>query len=272
MSDQKFMEAVTLVKAGDHERGQKLLMRIVRQNPYHERAWLWLVNTTPKKVNQIGCLERVLAINPENETALRILDELKNGRAISEIEENEQEPIEQEVVENVSILPPLAVTKNEETNEAPVPTEAVTKIVAENGVYEFEVDLVVSKARGALGKLFSKKTLSRSILKIAPEVGLLQVKGVDLLVQNEQYNLYFHDIVEVYSPGDSHLTIRLQNGKEIQFKDVKHLNQILMILSPLLPKSGAAQSIATPQPEAQMSNRPPKPTSENYEQRISQLI
>ncbi|MEM7331481.1 MAG: hypothetical protein AAF490_05255 [Chloroflexota bacterium] len=331
MSDQRFKEAVTLIKAGDIEKGQKILLRIVRDNPLNEKAWLWLVNTTPKPANQIGCLEKVLRINPNHKTAQKLISELRaaqaqanqtvdsdmgfeymgspavetkthqNGTApyavpadiVTEDEdddddgfiytgefisvpsfEEEDEDKTEEVLQDPLMLQiemerkkmAQEAAKKGDTNKivaqessgekiktAPKKTSVVappvqngyTKPVGEpiqmnddqleiripEKVYEYSVSMVISKAKGAFGFLFSgKNQLTKSLLKIAPEVGLLQIKGIDALVQNEQHNLYFADIIEIECLGPSLMTFVLNDGKSIQLKDVFQAKEIIEIL------------------------------------------
>lgn len=302
MSDQRLQEAVTLIKAGNVEFGQKLLIRLVRENPKNEKAWLWLVNTTPKRPNQIGCLERVIAINPEHQTAKKLLAELKGEPAEAAPSVSPPTPPSETTFEYVSVLPtarekaqldvapgevlpdPLMVEIEKErrlmedaalqeaaekaAQEAaaikaakiakaallhaemekeasatpsvannrfaqPDPAPEKTAVQPVDGVYQFDVSLVISKARGALGLLFnSKNRMTRAVLKIAPKLGLLQIKGVDVLVQNDQYNLYFDDVRTIESPEPGFLTLKLHNGRNIQLKDVELLNDIIDLLAP----------------------------------------
>ncbi len=335
MSDPRFKEAVTLIKAGDIEKGQKILLRIVRDNPLHEKAWLWLVNTTPKPANQIGCLEKVLRINPNHQTAKRLITELRAAQAQEEptidtdmgFEYMGSAPVSQNghtngVVSQVPQTPenveeedddegfiytgefisvpsfeedaedetekvlqdPLMLQIEMERQEAAkkaetgkiarkntdkiqtapqnkqdiaAPTQnGYTKPVEQKiqdsddqneiripeKVYEFSVSMIISKAKGAFGFLFSgKNQLTKSVLKIAPEVGLLQVKGVDTLVQNEQHNLYYDDITRIECPAPNLMTFVLKNGKQIQLKDVVDSEQILNLFESKLEIKTSSQ-------------------------------
>ena len=69
-------EAIRAVKSGDTDRGRLLLLQIVKADPENELAWLWLASAVEGEKRQ-HCLERVLAINPQNEVAQSELDKLQ---------------------------------------------------------------------------------------------------------------------------------------------------------------------------------------------------
>jgi hypothetical protein len=71
--------AIAAVKAGDKAAGQRLLAEVIRDDPRNEAAWLWMAAALDSDEQRRTCLERVLAINPDNPTARRGLARL--GRA-----------------------------------------------------------------------------------------------------------------------------------------------------------------------------------------------
>lgn len=74
---QILQQAITAIKSGDKVTGQKLLLSLVKANPNHEMALLWLSVTTDDITKKRQCFERVLTINPNNEAAKRGLAELQ---------------------------------------------------------------------------------------------------------------------------------------------------------------------------------------------------
>lgn len=61
--------------------GRKLLSQVVQQDPDNELAWLWLARTMSDPAKRLQCIERVLAINPNNKTALALYEKLSPGQA-----------------------------------------------------------------------------------------------------------------------------------------------------------------------------------------------
>ena len=64
-------------RTGDQLVAYRLLIQAVRLDPGCEEGWLWLAGTCEHRDETIRCLQRVLAINPENVWARRGLDELQ---------------------------------------------------------------------------------------------------------------------------------------------------------------------------------------------------
>jgi hypothetical protein len=70
MSD-PLRQAIAAIKAGDKVGGRRLLAVMIRSDPRNEAAWLWMSAATDSDEQRRTCLERVLAINPDNPTARR---------------------------------------------------------------------------------------------------------------------------------------------------------------------------------------------------------
>ena len=51
----------------------KLLQTVVGAEPDNELAWMWLANIAESAAEAATCLEKVLAINPDNDLARRYL-------------------------------------------------------------------------------------------------------------------------------------------------------------------------------------------------------
>lgn len=62
-------DGAVALKAGDRQRAQELLMRVVNADDRNEEAWLWLSGAVDELEDQQIALENVLAINPNNEHA-----------------------------------------------------------------------------------------------------------------------------------------------------------------------------------------------------------
>ncbi len=68
--------AITEVRSGDKEIGQRLLAEVIRNDPRNETAWLWMSSAIDSDERRRYCLQRVLALNPQNQTARQRLETL----------------------------------------------------------------------------------------------------------------------------------------------------------------------------------------------------
>lgn len=72
--NQKILQAITAIKAGDKKRGRELIAEILKADRNNEQAWLWLVQTDISHEQKIKSLQNVLKINPDNQSAKDDLD------------------------------------------------------------------------------------------------------------------------------------------------------------------------------------------------------
>ncbi len=72
-------EGIAAIRADDQMRARQLLSQAVQLDPQNERGWLWLSGALPDAAQRRYCLERVLAINPQNEVAKRGLASLASA-------------------------------------------------------------------------------------------------------------------------------------------------------------------------------------------------
>ena len=70
-------QAIAAIKAGDKEAGQQLLAQVIKAEPKNEAAWLWMASTLDDPQEKKECLQKVLQINPDNETARQALAQLE---------------------------------------------------------------------------------------------------------------------------------------------------------------------------------------------------
>jgi hypothetical protein len=75
MSD-TLQRAIAAIRSGDKETGQRLLAKVIRNDPRNETAWLWMSSVIDSDEHRCYCLERVLAISPSNEIARQGLAKL----------------------------------------------------------------------------------------------------------------------------------------------------------------------------------------------------
>ncbi|MBN1995276.1 MAG: DUF3592 domain-containing protein [Anaerolineae bacterium] len=78
---EKLQQAITLIKAGDKQNGQRLLAEILRADPKNENAWLWMSSVVATDEQCRHCLNQVLALNPNNQLAHTGLAKLQQKQA-----------------------------------------------------------------------------------------------------------------------------------------------------------------------------------------------
>lgn len=62
----QLQQAIRLIKEGQKQQGRQLLAEILKREPKHELAWLWLAGVVDSDEQRRHCLKQVLAINPNN--------------------------------------------------------------------------------------------------------------------------------------------------------------------------------------------------------------
>ena len=65
----KLQEAISTIRAGDKVQGKKLLIEVLHAEPKNETAWLWMSAVVADINQRQECLEEVLKINPNNQSA-----------------------------------------------------------------------------------------------------------------------------------------------------------------------------------------------------------
>lgn len=359
MNDEAILQkAIDLIIAGEREKGKRILIHMVKKDPNNERAWLCLVKTTEKEDQKLQLVEKVLAIDPQNEIANKLYTKIHHEHALQSgasrpisVEKNGTQPVNHQGthssqnseysfldsgyddlefdpescaelsqlgkrVSSVQLesgfqffdseyeepdFNPLsdpaasdwAVSETEITqdpmlallesgyqddefnlslsrdgstadfyhatldppgrsaDQRPKSNDAFNKTPIDmklpDKVFEFEASLVISRGKSALGRIFSfniKEKSTRTRIKVAPDVELIHVQGLDLLVQNEQYLFHFHNIKALETSEVGCLTIILMDGREIKVKEMESLGQFLNLLPSSLPLTTSQQIAA----------------------------
>jgi hypothetical protein len=77
--DDLIQKGADAFRAGNRDEARKLLLTAVKQTPNSERAWGWLYNVTNNDQERVHCLKEMLRINPKNEKANGLLNQLLNN-------------------------------------------------------------------------------------------------------------------------------------------------------------------------------------------------
>ncbi|GAB4534761.1 MAG: hypothetical protein Kow0063_18190 [Anaerolineae bacterium] len=67
--DTTLQQAIVAARAGRKEEARRLLEIVLDADERNEQAWLWMSGVVDNDEERIICLENVLTINPNNETA-----------------------------------------------------------------------------------------------------------------------------------------------------------------------------------------------------------
>lgn len=73
-------QGVAALKAGDRPLARRLIGRAIQENPHSEAAWLWLSGAVESDDERLMCLNKVLAINPDNGQARQGIAALERKR------------------------------------------------------------------------------------------------------------------------------------------------------------------------------------------------
>lgn len=87
MTVEKIKSAINLYKSGDKQSARQLLLEIVKSDPQNETGWLWLSACVDTVDQKKYCLEKVLAINPNNLDAQKAVLSLQNRQQFSATKE-----------------------------------------------------------------------------------------------------------------------------------------------------------------------------------------
>jgi hypothetical protein len=77
MANDLLQQGIAALRAGNKAQARQLLARAIQEDPRNEQAWLWLSGTVDNDEERLECLNRVLAIDPNNEMAQRGLATLR---------------------------------------------------------------------------------------------------------------------------------------------------------------------------------------------------
>ena len=83
-SQTELTRALRLLQAGKPDAASAVLARLLKRNPNDELAWYALSRTLSDRGRQVYALERVLQINPENETARARLSDVRGADATAD--------------------------------------------------------------------------------------------------------------------------------------------------------------------------------------------
>lgn len=81
MTEQALSKAIALIRAGQIEPARQILTDVLKVDPNHEQAWLWVSECFEEPERKQYCFERVLKTNPANPAAAKALAALQSAAA-----------------------------------------------------------------------------------------------------------------------------------------------------------------------------------------------
>ncbi|MBN1220808.1 MAG: PD40 domain-containing protein [Anaerolineae bacterium] len=85
-------QAIIALKSGQRDRARQLLLQLLKEEPHHDAAWVWLSRAVNTPEWQRACLDRALSINPDNPEAHEALLDLIAAEADSELPGSKSPP------------------------------------------------------------------------------------------------------------------------------------------------------------------------------------
>jgi len=79
MSSEKLTLAISAIKIGDKSTGERLLNDLLINEPENESAWIWLATCMDDLNKKIDCLQKAVAINPNNQIVIKALAKLQQS-------------------------------------------------------------------------------------------------------------------------------------------------------------------------------------------------
>jgi hypothetical protein len=77
--EELLQEGIDAAKAGNKEKARARLQEVVALDQYNEKGWYWLASVVETDEEKKVCLGNVVVINPDNERAQQMLDQLTGG-------------------------------------------------------------------------------------------------------------------------------------------------------------------------------------------------
>lgn len=81
--EQLMQLGIQTARQGNKQNARMIFQQVLDADRQNERAWLWMAAVTETPEERVRCLNAVLQINPNNQTAQRELSNLKKKRASS---------------------------------------------------------------------------------------------------------------------------------------------------------------------------------------------
>lgn len=91
--DNQLQQGIEAFRSGRRDEARKIFLSIVKQDPSNERAWGWLYNVCNNDQERTYCLKQILRINPNNQKAKQLLENMTFSQTIKDAVHRPAQPI-----------------------------------------------------------------------------------------------------------------------------------------------------------------------------------
>lgn len=128
-------QGIAALKVGDKPTAYNLLSTAVRQEPNNQLAWIWLSGATLSAEEIKLCLEKVIAINPNNELGRKAASGLRHIQFLSEFNSQNKSTMSPEKTNpsDTSISSITSITESTQVSDAQPSIPPTIKIQALSG-------------------------------------------------------------------------------------------------------------------------------------------
>lgn len=198
--EELYVNGIASAKSGNYRLAQAFFKKVVRTDPRHEGAWLWLSEVLEDADDIVYCLETVLAINPHNEKARLALDVVRDHREKAERPPRPKEWSPLAELRDMDLPTILAQTPSPKPPPEPVPLYVPVKDRYEAVLRAVLFGLAVLAVLALSVWLYVKETPLEETVAFSPPVATT----VDLASLREQERLqvqaYFRTFDELLGP------------------------------------------------------------------------
>jgi hypothetical protein len=123
-------DAIALIRSGNRDSARTILKEVIRVEPHNVSAWLWFVETLPHDADKIKALEFCVQLNPQEQTAIKALQMLKERQSQVSAPAAVPEPVPQPapVQAPVESVPPPAPVQPPVESAPPVEVPAAQPV------------------------------------------------------------------------------------------------------------------------------------------------
>jgi hypothetical protein len=263
---------IAAAKAGDRATARALLEGVLAQDDGNELAWIWLAGVVTTAAERRVCLERVLAINPQNEVARRALRQLGGASPVSAPPASPARSAPRAPTDDrtsgarlllygtagvllflivgalaSSLLGPQVVIT--EITSTPVPISAFAQIISPTPIPTLTPNIIlVTRAPATLPPTFTPTPTATEAFTATPTLTPFPLS---------QYTIYY-TAREPGSPTSALYRVRADGtGDELLLEDVRDVafdfaGQRIAFVRDVLPTAGPADPLADQEPVGQI--------------------